>query len=138
VLRRLIISATLLLFLVLVLAALWAGFDWPPPRLILRYGFPPAGGPTGRTMAIEGVEFVEPKPGYSRKGSHFLCQKGSLLGRAGGLPQQPWGKPRHDHECQPRGFLLEYRCRNARLEVPHDRPNVPDTRARHPRTSRRH
>ena len=63
------IAASVLLFLALILAALWNVFDWPPPRLILKYGFPPAGGPTGRTMTIEGVEFVELKPGYFRMGS---------------------------------------------------------------------
>ncbi len=66
--RRSIISACVLLCLVLVLAALWAAFDWPPPRMILKYGLPPTGGPTGRTMTIEGVEFVELKPGYFRLG----------------------------------------------------------------------
>jgi formylglycine-generating enzyme required for sulfatase activity len=101
--RRPIITATVLLFLVSALAVLWSGFGWPPPRLILKHGFPPTGGPTGRTMTIEGVEFVELKPGYFRMGSHFLCKEGDLLGRICALLHLPWGKrPKHDgSECPP-------------------------------------
>jgi formylglycine-generating enzyme required for sulfatase activity len=98
---RTVIVACVLLFLVLVLAALWSGFHWPPPRLILKYGFPPAGGPTGRTMTIEGVEFVELKPGYFRMGSHYFCKDGDLLGSICaplGVPwgRWPWHAPMHD------------------------------------------
>jgi formylglycine-generating enzyme required for sulfatase activity len=86
-----VLTTCILLFLVLALAALWTGFDWPPPRLILKYGFPPAGGPTGRTMTIEGVEFMELKPGYFRMGSQFLGRRGDLLGRLSVLLGLPWG-----------------------------------------------
>ncbi len=43
-------------------------------------------------MTIEGVEFVELKPGYFRMGSHFLCQKGDLIGRICAPLGLPWGK----------------------------------------------
>jgi hypothetical protein len=57
--RRLSVIGFLPLLMVLLLAVLWSVRDWPPPRLILKYGFPPTGGPTGRTLTIEAVEFVE-------------------------------------------------------------------------------
>jgi eukaryotic-like serine/threonine-protein kinase len=119
VLRRTIIAACVLLFLVLVLAALWSGFDWPPPRLILKYGFPPTGGPTGRTMTIEGVEFVELKPGYFRMGSHFLCQKGDLLGRVCAVLGIRWGmQPKHaGNECPPHWVEIARVFWIARTEV---------------------
>jgi formylglycine-generating enzyme required for sulfatase activity len=96
--RRLIISASILLFLVLVLASLWSGFDWPPPRLILKYGFAPTGGPTGRTMTIEGVEFVELKPGYFLMGSHYSYDEGNLLGRLCAALGVPFGEHPHRDE----------------------------------------
>ncbi|MEN8149708.1 MAG: formylglycine-generating enzyme family protein [Planctomycetota bacterium] len=62
--RRLVISLVVLLLLVGITVIVWKVADWPPPRLILKYGFPPTGGPTGRTRVIEGIEFVELSPGY--------------------------------------------------------------------------
>jgi formylglycine-generating enzyme required for sulfatase activity len=117
--RRLISSVTLLLFLVLLLAALWAGFDWPPAPLILRYGFPPTGGPTGRTMTIEGVEFVELKPGYFRMGSHFLCSKGNLLGRISAVLGLTLGEhPTHySRECPPHWVEIDGAFWIGRTEV---------------------
>jgi formylglycine-generating enzyme required for sulfatase activity len=61
--------------------------------LILKYGLPPAGGPTGRTQTIEGIEFLEIGPGYFRMGSNFLAEKGDLLGRICGPLGLPWGTP---------------------------------------------
>ena len=66
--RRIVIAAVVLALLVGVVVVVWNLADWPPPRLILKYGFPPTGGPTGRTKVIEGIEFVELKPGYFRLG----------------------------------------------------------------------
>jgi hypothetical protein len=63
--RTVLIVGGLVLLLGFV-AALWEINDWPPIGLILKYGFPPTGGPTGNTCVIEGVEFVELKPGYCR------------------------------------------------------------------------
>jgi formylglycine-generating enzyme required for sulfatase activity len=55
-----------LLLLGAILTVVWVACDWPPPRLILKYGFPPAGGPTGRRLTVEGVRFIELRPGYVR------------------------------------------------------------------------
>jgi formylglycine-generating enzyme required for sulfatase activity len=38
--------------------------DEPPPHLVAKYGPQPAGGPTGRRRIVEGIEFIELKPGY--------------------------------------------------------------------------
>jgi formylglycine-generating enzyme required for sulfatase activity len=81
VLGRLLIAAFVLLFLVALVSAVWNLCDWPPPRLVLKYGFPHTGGPTGRTMIIEGVEFVELKPGYFRMGAHIGCVRDGPLDR---------------------------------------------------------
>ncbi len=67
--KKLLIGAAVLLFLGAILTAVWVGCDWPPPRLILNYGLPPAGGPTGRRLTVEGIEFIELRPGYFRMGS---------------------------------------------------------------------
>ncbi len=81
---------------VLVLAGIgtvaWVALEMPPPGLVVRHGFPPSGGPTGRKVEIEGVEFVELKAGYFRMGSWFQCQKGDLLGRVCSVFHLPWGK----------------------------------------------
>ena len=57
-----------LLLLVGITVVVWRVADWPPPRLILKYGFPPTGGPTGNARTIEGIEFIELRPGYFRLG----------------------------------------------------------------------
>jgi hypothetical protein len=64
--KRLAIAAVVVLLLAGAVAVLWNVLDWPPPRLILKYGLPPAGGPTGRTKVIAGMEFVEVSAGYLR------------------------------------------------------------------------
>jgi len=108
-----------LLFLAGVLVIVWRLEDWPPPRLILACGLPPTGGPTGRTRTIEGIEFVELKPGYFRMGSHHLCEKGDLLGRVCALFGLPWGKPpvHHDDECSARWVEITSPFWIARTEV---------------------
>jgi len=80
--RRLIITAAVLLLLAGIVTILWDVCDWPPPRLILKYGLPPAGVPTGERRSVLGVEFVEMASGYV----HVVecnrnCQSGSFLGR---------------------------------------------------------
>ena len=67
--RRIILAAVVLVLLAGIVTILWLVLDWPPPRLILKYGFPPTGGPTGNVRVIEGIEFVELSPGYFRMGS---------------------------------------------------------------------
>jgi hypothetical protein len=63
--RWLIITASVLLFLVLILAALWNVLDWPPLRLILKYGLPEPARLTGRNWTGKsGMTFVEVEGGY--------------------------------------------------------------------------
>lgn len=71
--KRLVVTALILLLLAGILVVTWEVCDWPPPRLILKYGLPPAGGPTGRKITVEGIEFIELSPGYYRRGSHEGC-----------------------------------------------------------------
>jgi len=77
--KRLIVTAVVLFLLTGGVLITWELCDWPPARLILKYGFPPAGGPTGRRMTIEGIEFIELSSGYFRMGSHRRCTRGDLL-----------------------------------------------------------
>jgi formylglycine-generating enzyme required for sulfatase activity len=91
--RHWIKNTVVLLLLTVALWCTWVICDWPSPRLILKYGLPPAGGPTGRTQTIEGIEFLEIGPGYFRMGSNFLAEKGDLLGRICGPLGLPWGTP---------------------------------------------
>jgi len=64
--KRPIFTAVVLLLLTGMLVLTWELCDWPPPRLILKYGFPPAGGPTGRCRTIGHLEYIEVAPGYCR------------------------------------------------------------------------
>jgi len=89
--RTVLILATLLL-LVGITTIVWEVNDWPPVRLILKYGFPPTGGPTGNVKTIEGIEFVELKPGYFRMGSKFNAKGGDWLGKLCAPLGLPWGK----------------------------------------------
>jgi len=98
--RRINLIAVVLALLVCVTVIVWMVNDWPPPRLILKYGFPPTGGPTGNKRVIEGIEFVELKPGYFRMGSHYLCEEGDLLGWICAPFGLSWGiPPKHRNEC---------------------------------------
>jgi formylglycine-generating enzyme required for sulfatase activity len=96
--RRFLLLAALVLLIGVCVA--WKLLGLPQPGLVLKYGFPPTGGPTGRTLTVEGVEFVELRPGYCRMGSHFLCKEGDLLGRVCSTVGLPWGEqPEHQNEC---------------------------------------
>jgi hypothetical protein len=78
--KKLLISALVLLFLGAILTVVWEGLDWPPPRLLLKYGAGPGVQRTGRTLKLDGLRFIEVLPGYD----------GVLkLSRAG---QTPWCK----------------------------------------------
>jgi hypothetical protein len=58
--KRTVLILVALLLLVGITVVVWEVADWPPPRLILKYGFPSGGGPTGRTFVdASGIEFVE-------------------------------------------------------------------------------
>ncbi len=89
---RLFVIAGVVIVVVAAAALTWVALDLPPPRLVLAHGFPPAGGPTGRRMEVEGVTFVEIGTGYFRMGSWFSCQRGDALGRVCQAFGLPWGK----------------------------------------------
>ena len=72
--KKLLICAAVLLLLGLGLTSTWLICDWPPPRLILKYGLPPAGGATGRSVSLGGMEFVEIDAGYCKIGSSWPNQ----------------------------------------------------------------
>jgi hypothetical protein len=96
--RRIILAAVLLALVAGIVVVLWRVNDGPPFHLILKHGFPPAGGPTGNTVrhplvpwrdrADSGesgkfeVLFVELAPGYAYLDrSADCCRGGDLLGR---------------------------------------------------------
>jgi hypothetical protein len=92
--KRTVLILAVLLLLSGITVVVWEVADWPPPRLILKYGFPPTGGPTGRTKTIEGIEFVELKPGYCWVEACKLgCTDGNLLGRISALIGLKFGRP---------------------------------------------
>ncbi len=66
--KRLLILGGALLVLAAAGEIAWLALDLPPPGLVVKHGFPPAGGPTGRRMEVEGVTFVEIGTGYFRLG----------------------------------------------------------------------
>jgi hypothetical protein len=72
----------------------WTLAGLPPVRFILRYGLSPGCEPTGQTMTVEGVEFVEIGPGVFRMGSDHMAEGGDLLGRLCERFGLPWGKRR--------------------------------------------
>jgi formylglycine-generating enzyme required for sulfatase activity len=95
-----LVNACIVGVLALAANAAWSVFELPPPRLLLRYGSPPIGGPTGRRVEIEGVVFIELRPGFFRMGSHARCDLGDLRGRIGAAFGFAWGRPpTHSEEC---------------------------------------
>ena len=90
--RASIIAGLVVAVLGLIAAAAWLAAGRPPPGLVVRHGLPPAGGPTGRTVEIEGVTFVEIGPGYFRMGSEHEWDRGDLLGRLSAAVGLSWGK----------------------------------------------
>jgi len=136
--RRLIIAAVVLFLLAGIVTILWSVLDWPRPRLILKYGFPPTGGPTGNVRVIEGIEFVELKPGYFRMGSHYLCEEGDLLGQISAVFGMSWGTPpKHDgSECPTRWVEVERPFWVAKTEVTNEQYERFDDRHERTPTSR--
>jgi hypothetical protein len=59
----------------------WTGSRRLPPRLIVRYGLPPVGGPTGRVREIAHLAFVEIEPGYAHIRRRVYRRIGDLPGR---------------------------------------------------------
>ncbi len=101
--RRLLIALVVALFFVGASALAWTVLGWPPPGLVLKYGLPPTGGPTGRRMLIATVEFVELGPGYFRMGAHAHCRQGDLIGRlCASLGLGGGNQPKHEGSgCPP-------------------------------------
>ncbi len=123
--RRLIIALAVLLALAAVTTLLWEVLDWPPPRLILRYGLTPGCEPTGQTKVLEGVEFVQIGPGCFRMGSTYHAKGGDLLGKFCAVVGLPWGdQPEPSREMPvhwvefPRGFwIAKYELTNEQYDV---------------------
>lgn len=102
-----------------IVAVLWGILGGPPARLLFRYGLPPAGGPTGRVVRIEGVEFLEFEPGYCRVGSHEGCDRGDFAGRVSSWLGLSWGTtPSHSgFDCPPRWVEIPHRFLIARKRI---------------------
>jgi formylglycine-generating enzyme required for sulfatase activity len=116
--RRKLLILGLLLLLVVAGVIAWPLAGLPPPRYLLRYGLSPGCEPTGETLVLEGVEFVEIGPGVFRMGSDKLAKGGDWLGRICATLGLPWGRqPEPSNEMPvhwvefPRGFWI------ARTEV---------------------
>lgn len=88
--RILIVVLAFVLFGIGTIAWTLAGL--PPVRFILRYGLSPGCEPTGETMTLEGVEFVEIGPGIFRMGSDYLAEGGDWLGKICAPFGLPWGE----------------------------------------------
>ena len=82
----------IVLFVASVAAVAWTLADLPPVRFLLRYGLSPGCEPTGQTMTLEGVEFVEIGPGVFLMGSTHLAGGGDWLAKLCAPFGLPWGK----------------------------------------------
>jgi len=101
--KRTILLRLVLPGLFVLLFFTWSIADWPSPVLLVKYGIPPQGGPTGNVRLIEGIEFVELGPGYYRMGSHEGCEPGNFLGYVGDALGFSWGDaPAHGDRCPTR------------------------------------
>ncbi len=117
--RKRVFIAVAVLGVVAVSAVSWMLLGLPPPRLVLKYGLPPAGGPTGRRLTVEGIEFIELGPGYFQEGSHRNCFEGDLPGRISERLGLPWGEhPVHGaKECPPHWEEISFAFWIARTEL---------------------
>ncbi len=86
---------TLIILAVLLLAGIgtvvWVIAGRPPVRMVWRYGISYGSEPTGRTLTVEGVEFVEIDPGCFFMGSDQGLESGDVLGRWCARLGLPWG-----------------------------------------------
>jgi hypothetical protein len=89
--RLLLILAALVLLTGLGVVA-WEVAGLPPVRMVWSYGFDFGPQPTGRTLTVEGIEFVEIGPGIFRMGSNHLAEGGDWLGRLCASLGLPWGR----------------------------------------------
>jgi len=90
--KRRIVILLIALFLVGVAVIPWTLAELPPARYVLRYGLSPRCEPTGVTLEVEGVTFVEIRPGIFRMGSTFNAEGGDWLGKICAPFGLPWGK----------------------------------------------
>ena len=113
-----------LLLAPLLLATAWvvyAGAGGVPVGMVWRYGLTPSCAPTGRTMTVEGIEFVEIGAGTFVMGSNLNGELPDLIGRVCTPLDLPWGDPGKlsdempVHRVEfPRGFWI------AQYEVTHE------------------
>ena len=111
--RTIILLLLLLLLLAGSGAIAWRVAGLPPVGFVLRHGLSWGCEPTGETMTIEGVEFVEIGPGCFRMGSTHLAEGGDLLGKLCAAVGLPWGDQPKPSEEMPvhwvefrRGFWI--------------------------------
>ena len=91
--KRLIVIAVVLFLIGGAVAITWEVCDWPPVRLILKYGLPPAGGLTGRIRSGPGGrEYVEVLDGYCRAFRPVCDDPGDALGRLCARLGIPFGR----------------------------------------------
>ncbi len=101
--KRILIVAAVVGVVALVAVAAWVLLDLPPPRLVVKYGFSYGPEPTGRTLMVEGVEFVEIGPGCFLMGTDKRTKGGDWLGQLcerlglpwGERPEPSWEMPEH-------------------------------------------
>jgi len=123
-----------LLILLAVVGGSLATVDLPPPHLVLKYGLSPAGGPTGRTLTVGGIEFVELSAGYVRAGSHSLCDqipKSEASDLVSRLIERIWPPRLHSGWCPPRWIEIGRAFWIARTEVTNAQFHEFNRRARH-------
>ena len=89
--RRIVILAVVL-FLAGVVTVAWTLAGLPPAKYHLRYGLDPYCAPTGETLDVEGVTFVEIGPGIFLMGSTANAEGGDWLGKLCKPFGLPWGK----------------------------------------------
>jgi formylglycine-generating enzyme required for sulfatase activity len=115
--RRLIIACVVLFFLAGILSFVWVALDWPPVRFVLKYGLTPGCAPTGQTLTVEGVEFVQIGPGIARIGSTYWAG-GDWLGKVCLRLGLPWGdQPTLTEEMPVHWVEFENGFRIARTEI---------------------
>jgi len=97
--KRLFFIVLALLLLIGIGIIAWIAAGQPPVRMVWRYGFSYGPEPTGRTLTVEGLDFVEVGRGCFLMGSHYHCEEGDLLGQVSSSVGLPFGRaPDHKHE----------------------------------------
>jgi len=119
--KRLFLITLTVLMLAGIGVVAWTVAGLPPVRMVWHYGFSYGPEPTGRTLTVESIEFVEIGPGCFLMGSEENAEGGDLLGRWCARFGLPWGdQPKPSNEMPvhwvefPRGFFIaETRVTNA-------------------------